>query len=115
VRKKICNYPGCDTLIEQSERYCANHKREPAEPFSGAVRFNEALYKTSLWRSLRKKILKEQPHCSRCGSTENLQVHHIVPPRGNEELFFDENNLVTVCAVCHRVITNHEIRKRGKV
>jgi 5-methylcytosine-specific restriction protein A len=114
VKVKICNYPGCNNLIQPSEKYCANHKNEPASPFSSAIRYNEELYQTARWRSLRKKILKEQSHCLYCGSTECLQVHHVVPPRGNEELFFNENNLIVVCAACHRIITNREIGKRQR-
>jgi 5-methylcytosine-specific restriction protein A len=112
MRARICHYPGCDTLIQPNETYCGQHIRPPSIPFENAVRSNN--YNTTQWRRLRKKILKEQPNCSRCGSTENLQVHHIIPPRGNEDLFYDESNLTTICATCHRVITNQEIRKRHK-
>jgi 5-methylcytosine-specific restriction protein A len=116
MKKKICNSPGCNELIAPTERYCQHHKKESPPPFSGAIRFNEALYKTSHWRTLRAKILKEQPNCFKCGisgSESKLEIHHLVPPRGNEELFFDENNLMTVCSACHRVITNREIRNRS--
>jgi 5-methylcytosine-specific restriction protein A len=61
---------------------------------------------------LRNKILKEQPFCIKCGSNSDLQVDHIIPPRGNEELFFNEDNLQTLCRLCHSVKTNNEIRNR---
>jgi 5-methylcytosine-specific restriction endonuclease McrA len=35
-----------------------------------------------------------------------------VGPRGNEELFFDENNLQTLCHSCHAIKTAQEIRER---
>jgi 5-methylcytosine-specific restriction protein A len=117
MRKKICSASGCNKLIEQSERYCANHKKEPASPFSNAIRFNNELYHTAQWKNLRVKILKEQPNCFKCGisgSEAKLEVHHIIPPRGNKELFFDENNLVSVCPVCHKIITNKEIGNRKR-
>jgi 5-methylcytosine-specific restriction protein A len=116
MKRKICNSPGCNALIDTSERYCPLHKREQPAPFGNAVRYNESLYKTTRWRSLRAKVLREQTACFRCGtSEEKLEVHHLVPPRGNEELFFDENNLVAVCPTCHRTITNEEIRNRKRV
>jgi 5-methylcytosine-specific restriction protein A len=117
MKAKICNSPGCNELIPPTERYCPRHKKEPGKPFSSAIRFNEELYHTSQWRKLRATILKEQPNCSKCGisgSESKLEVHHIIPPRGNEELFFDENNLVSVCPVCHKIITNKEIGNRKK-
>jgi 5-methylcytosine-specific restriction endonuclease McrA len=60
-------------------------------------------------------VLKEYPYCVKCGIGKNetpLHVHHIVEPRGNEELFFNKDNLVPVCDACHRVLTAEEIRKR---
>jgi hypothetical protein len=118
MTRKICNSPGCNELIPPTERYCQHHKKESPPPFSSAIRFNEALYKTSHWRKLRAKILREQPNCFKCGisgSKAKLEVHHIIAPRGNEELFFDENNLVSVCQVCHKIITNQEIGNRKEM
>jgi 5-methylcytosine-specific restriction protein A len=117
MKKKICNHPGCNELIPPTERYCQHHKKESAPPFSSAIRFNEALYKTTQWKTLRKKVLAEQPFCAKCGLTDietKLEVHHIIPPRGNEELFFDRDNLVSVCPVCHKYLTNREIKNRKK-
>jgi 5-methylcytosine-specific restriction protein A len=116
MRKKICNFPGCNELIDISERYCQQHKKEQPPPFISAIRYNEKLYKTTQWKQLRSRILKEQDCCFKCGISKNetkLEVHHIIPPRGNEALFFDENNLAAVCPVCHKIITNKEIRTRN--
>lgn len=40
--------------------------------------------------------------CCNCGTTENLNIHHIVPKKrgGTDEL----NNLVLVCTKCHQGI-----------
>jgi 5-methylcytosine-specific restriction endonuclease McrA len=111
MRKKICSYPGCNTLIEPTERYCAKHIIEH-KPFENAIRYNEALYNTSQWRSLRKEKIKECPYCELCGAESNLEVHHKVPPEGNEELFFNRDNLQVVCSACHRIITAREIWKK---
>ena len=115
IKKKICNYPDCNRLINPDERYCTEHTKEPKKPFESAIRYNEALYKTSIWKQLRKKIISEQPNCFYCGigNTETqLEIHHRIAPRGNEELFFDENNLIVVCGVCHKRLTAKEIRER---
>jgi 5-methylcytosine-specific restriction protein A len=83
------------------------------KPFENAIRYNEELYKTSQWRKLRKEILKEQPVCSKCGADKGLHIHHIVPPRGNIELFYDRYNLITICGDCHRLETAREINNRN--
>lgn len=38
-------------------------------------------------------------HCAACGSTSNLQYHHLIPrSRGGSD---DETNLITLCGDCH--------------
>ena len=118
MKKKICRYAGCNTLIEYTERYCNKHKTENQRtPFKNAIRSNTNLYNTTLWRKLRKQVLKNMPYCFRCGISikeSPLETHHIVPPLGNPDLFHDINNLVPVCPRCHRIITGKEIRDRKK-
>jgi 5-methylcytosine-specific restriction endonuclease McrA len=92
--------------------YCKIHTPEKRKPFENAIRTNEALYKSPLWRQLKKQKLREQSYCSKCGISDNLHVHHVLPPKGNEDLFFDYNNLDVLCAKCHRLETNREIHNK---
>jgi 5-methylcytosine-specific restriction endonuclease McrA len=85
-----------------------------ANAFKTADRANTELYNTAEWRQLRQETLFKHPFCEVCGSEENLQVHHKQAPRGNKELFFNPDNLMVVCADCHRKITANEIRERKK-
>ena len=118
--KKLCPYPSCNTLIEPNEKYCEKHmppKRvdNRKNPFEKAKRYNTEFYNTSRWRHLRKKILSETPYCVYYGMSETkLHVHHKRPPRGNEDLFFDETNCVPVCHGCHGRLTRKEIGSRYK-
>jgi 5-methylcytosine-specific restriction protein A len=116
MRKYICSFPGCNVLLDMPG-YCEEHKKEERvrKPFESATRLNSLFYNTTRWRTLRKTFLKENPYCNRCGNNNiPLQVHHKIPPRGNEELFFDEANLETICETCHRIITAQEIMERKK-
>lgn len=108
-----CNFPGCGKLLTQSG-YCPSHQAMRPKPFSTATRPNEEFYKSQRWKVLRRQKINEHPYCYLCGITDGLQVHHTTPPRGNEDLFFNENNLVVVCENCHRIITAQEIRERQK-
>ena len=46
-------------------------------------------------------------YCKICGSSENLQKHHIIPiAQGGDNGF---NNRITICAECHRKIHEHGI------
>jgi len=111
-KARICKQAGRTTLIEPTAVYCPKHMPPKRIPFANATRSNEVLYKTHRWRALRKKIIAETPYCVKCGSNSNLQVHHKIPPRGDEDLFYEEGNCVPVCKLCHRKLTAREINNR---
>ncbi len=53
-----------------------------------------------IYRRLMKRVLERDGwRCRKCGSLENLQIHHKIKrsQRGNDSL----DNLVTLCAYCH--------------
>jgi len=53
-----------------------------------------------VYRRLMKRVLERDGwRCQKCGSLENLQVHHKTfrSRQGNDSL----DNLVTLCAHCH--------------
>ena len=63
------------------------------------------LYNTKRWYRLRHAQLSKHPLCSLCAKlgkvTPATVVDHRKPHRGDEELFFDENNLDSMCKPCH--------------
>lgn len=68
----------------------------------------QQVYNTKRWRDLRTLKLQLSPCCEKCGSIENLQVHHIQSPFDGyhsaeeyDRLAYDINNLQTLCAKCH--------------
>ena len=74
------------------------------------------VYNTSRWRQLRLFKLQTSPCCERCGSIDDLQVHHKVSPFDGyfsaqrfDELAFGLDNLETLCRDCH----NAEHNKKG--
>mgnify|MGYP003817883989 CR=1 FL=1 len=112
MKKYICSFPNCIELLDEPG-LCARHKKYERKPYQGAQNPNKELYNSARWKNLAKKIKERDGYrCQRCGSRNGLSVHHIKPPRGNEDLFFDENNLVTICMRCHRIITAREVNRR---
>lgn len=63
------------------------------------------LYGTKRWFQLRARQLREQPLCKFCGDlgriTPAAVVDHKRPHRGDEALFFDPDNLQSLCKPCH--------------
>jgi probable phage phi-105 holin-like protein len=111
--ERICNFPCCQKFALEGHLFCKEHYKEP-EAFKNAIRNNAGLYNTVHWRRFREKHLKNNPYCINCGTTENLTVDHIIDPLGNLILFFNKDNLQTLCKECHRVKTAKEIADRRK-
>lgn len=63
-----------------------------------------ALYHTQRWRKLRRATLDAEPFCRMCLAsgivTSATVADHIVPHRGDEELFW-QGERQGLCKVCH--------------
>lgn len=54
------------------------------------------------WRIIRDEILERDGHrCTRCGGTDRVQVHHVVPYRYSKS--HAPSNLTTLCRSCHSI------------
>lgn len=53
--------------------------------------------RSSQWPKVRAEHLEREPTCAVCGSTADLQVHHIFPFRKHPERELDPDNLITLC------------------
>ena len=127
--KRICNYSGCNEMAVEHHTYCEKHlvesqkkhkewlENHKKKPFENAARTNN--YNNAQWRNLRKEVLKRDNNkCQQCGATaaesgHPLEIHHVIPPKGNKELFYDINNCITLCKRCHAIITQAEIRENN--
>ena len=65
-------------------------------------------YGTARWQKLRRSIwirdlfTCQWPGCGRLeGDTSQLVADHREPHRGNEQMFWDQRNLWTLCKPCH--------------
>ncbi|WCT75023.1 HNH endonuclease [Sphingomonas naphthae] len=85
------------TPIDAADR---DRKRNEFHPW-------RAWYKTPLWRALRMATFtRDLFTCTMCGriegDTSKLVADHDTPHRGDRGVFFDPNNLKTLCASpCH--------------
>lgn len=67
------------------------------------------------WRQASQSFLRHYPRCNACGAAATV-VDHVVPHRGDMQLFWDKGNWQPLCASCHgRKTVEHDggFGKRG--
>lgn len=76
-------------------------------------RENNGVY-NSYWESARKYALSaDNGLCKMCVAENKvitnarLVVHHIVPVEDDSELWYDYNNLITLCYQHHKIVHDH--------
>ena len=99
--KRPCRYPGCPNLCDKGV-YCSNHMEFSTERMRGGA---DARGYNGKWRKLRAAFLQRNPLCTKCMAqgviTPATVVDHIIPHRGNQQLFWDEENWQPLCKSCH--------------
>ena len=54
------------------------------------------------WSAVRRAFVRANPHCAACGTTKELEVHHVIPFHRNRDLELEPANLLTLCGdTCH--------------
>lgn len=117
----ICRAIGCNKTIDH-KGYCETHQWMQEE--NDRARFDRAvvrrdpaekkLYQSARWRALRHAVIaRDGGRCRVCGSTTRLQVDHIYPWEGSEELFYNEQNLQVLCHHCHSQKTAIESARKA--
>lgn len=71
------------------------------------------LYSTARWKRLRLHRLDQEPLCRLCRDrfkriTPANVCDHIVPHKGDEQLFFDYANTQSLCKPCHDIHKHRE-------
>ena len=96
---KPCNYPTCPKLTQG--RYCEDHVYTRDKPPRNARKMG---YDKN-WEKRRANFLLNNPLCVEClknGKYTPANVaDHIIPHKGDKRLFYDDNNLQSLCDSCH--------------
>lgn len=69
------------------------------------------------WKKARATYLKSHPLCVMCDKCGYVKaafiVDHIIPHKGNQELFWDKSNWQSLCKHCHDSV-KQRIEKTGE-
>jgi 5-methylcytosine-specific restriction protein A len=113
--KRACLVPGCLGYAETRGR-CAEHAKPIVEALARARRDEPGRqwYHTTRWRKLRQTLLSRRPLCVRCEAegrpTPATDIDHIVPHRGDANLFWSSRNMQGLCQAHHIQKTREERR-----
>ena len=76
-----------------------------------AGRAGKEVYRSPRWRAVRQKVFaRDNWKCVECGKRGPLECDHIRPVT-TSALWYDEDNLRTLCRGCHIDITREQNRK----
>lgn len=108
--KKPCSKPGCPNITKG--RYCDEHKRVEEKRIEQQRSTAAKRGYDAKWRKYRKYYLCRNPLCVRCLEKSINKaatvVDHIIPHKGDFELFWDSNNHQALCKPCHDMKTAKE-------
>lgn len=102
---QCCLEPGCPVVVPKGR--CAKHARakEQERPNLEARKWYHIIRWCHPTYGLRAQVLSEEPLCRECLKEEktepSAEVDHIVPHRGDYDLFFDRENLQGLCKTHH--------------
>jgi len=75
--------------------------KKGSTPWNTGLRKSERRSSTK-YNDWTKRIRERDGNkCTKCGSTNRLHVHHIIPWKGNKELRYEDSNAITLCVKCH--------------
>jgi 5-methylcytosine-specific restriction enzyme A len=91
--KKVCNKAGCNRLTADS--YCDEHKHQQKNSYAPSLRYGRN------WKARAKAFKAQNPLCIECLKEGKIVpvygVDHIIPHRGNVDLYWDETNWQSLC------------------
>lgn len=101
-----CARPGCAALVPSG--LCREHQHQENRRRGSSTRqgYGQA------WRRARAQWLRDHPLCEQCKregrTTLATVVDHVLPHRGDQALFWNQNNWQSMCKPDHDAKTMRE-------
>jgi 5-methylcytosine-specific restriction protein A len=112
---RACPEPGCGKPSARGEKFCEAHVKENYLTRQVARRREHCpwlrWYDWAVWKGfhgLQGIVVRRDPVCKICNRNPSTVADHIVPHRGNWDLFTSLSNLQGLCAACHSEKTARE-------
>lgn len=102
-KNRLCKFAGCG--IETESWYCEKHYKKMKPILDRKNKSKYGYMYGAQWRKARTLFLREKQYCVECAlygiKTIATVVDHIVPHKGDYNLFWDSNNWQALCKECH--------------
>lgn len=111
-------FPKCRAKVPRG--FCEHHAREQKAQYERNRLSSSRRGYGARWRKLRRSFLNKHPLCVECSRLnivkEATVVDHIKPHRGNQDLFWDQDNWQALCKRHHdqKTATEEGSWTRGK-
>jgi 5-methylcytosine-specific restriction protein A len=103
--KHPCGFPGCPMLVDPAHRRCEKHRIQERKQIDRQRGSATRRGYDARWRAARKRFLLNHPICGECERVGMLTaatiVDHIIPHKGDSDLFWNESNWQALCRQCH--------------
>jgi 5-methylcytosine-specific restriction protein A len=113
-----CRHPGCRVLLSESG-FCETHikhKRKQTDDRRGSAA--DRGY-GGRWQKARLTFLSRQPLCVECAKSDRTElatiVDHVIPHKGDQDLFWDTSNWQPLCKRHHDQKTAREDGGFGRI
>jgi len=110
--ERPCNRSDCPNLTHNRSGYCDQHQKGYRKQQDINRDTSNGRGYTYRWQKARKIFLNQHPLCAVCQSncqvTVASVVDHIIPHKGNQDLFWDESNWQPLCKFHHDQKTGRE-------
>ena len=77
----------------------------PKKNVSDEKKQHEKELSSPKWKKKREEVFERYgKQCVECGSTKNIQVHHLIYRKGHHLWEYNVNELIPLCKKCHQKI-----------
>ena len=102
---KPCNRPGCGVLVRDGSSRCAQHKHIEAKAYDAQRGSAHQRGYSVAWQRARAAYLSKHPLCKAHEANGYVVVatvvDHIIPHKGDKDIFWDSGNWQPLCKPCH--------------
>lgn len=104
-----CTHPGCGALVHDGTGRCDKHRRAATQALDARRGTAAERGYGHKWQQAREQFLRAHPLCRRHEARGEVVaatvVDHIVPHKGDQDLFWRRSNWQPLCKHCHDVKT----------